>query len=101
MENKLEKKQINVPGFMEKALETIEGMEAWAQKMIDSKLVPDHFYETKLVDNKKVPDYTRGNTAAVIVVVQNGIETAGGKRRCAADDQHRTGSLTDPGPRQD
>ena len=57
---------VRLPKFVEDAYETIEGMKQFAGMLLDSKLVPDHFYE-KGVDNK--PDYTKGKVPAVVVVL--------------------------------
>ncbi len=57
---------VRLPKFVEDAYETIEGMKQFASMLLDSKLVPDHFYE-KGADNK--PDYTKGKVPAVVVVL--------------------------------
>ena len=57
---------VRLPKFVEDAYDTIEGMKQFAGMLLDSKLVPDHFYE-KGADNK--PDYTKGKVPAVVVVL--------------------------------
>jgi len=70
MEQKgLVKASVNLPGFVEDAYRSVEAMEKFSQLLLDSKLCPDHFYE-KLPDNK--PDYTKGKTAAVMMVLLQG-----------------------------
>ena len=58
--------EVKLPKFVEDAYDTIEGMKQFANMLLESKLVPDHFYE-KGVDNK--PDYTKGKVPAVVVVL--------------------------------
>jgi len=58
--------EVRLPKFVEDAYDTIEGMKQFAGMLLDSKLVPDHFYE-KGVDNK--PDYAKGKVPAVVVVL--------------------------------
>jgi hypothetical protein len=57
---------VQLPKFVADAYDTIEGMKQFAGMLLDSKLVPDHFYE-KGTDNK--PDYTKGKVPAVVVVL--------------------------------
>jgi hypothetical protein len=57
---------VQLPKFVADAYDTIEGMKQFAGMLLDSKLVPDHFYE-KGADNK--PDYTKGKVPAVVVVL--------------------------------
>ena len=58
--------EVRLPKFVEDAYNTIEGMNKFANMLLDSKLVPDHFYE-KGPDDKV--DYTRGKTSSVVVVL--------------------------------
>ncbi len=58
--------EVKLPAFVEQAYESIEGMKLFANMLLESKLVPDHFFE-KGPDNK--PDYTKGKTSAVVVVL--------------------------------
>lgn len=67
MEGKeLVKAEGQLPKFVEESYNTVEGMKQFADILLASKLVPDHFFE-KGPDNK--PDYTKGKTAAVVVVL--------------------------------
>jgi hypothetical protein len=58
--------EVKLPEFVENAYRTIEGMKQFATILLESRIVPDHFYE-KGVDNK--PDYAKGKTSAVMVVL--------------------------------
>jgi hypothetical protein len=58
--------EVKLPKFVEDAYNTIDGMQKFAGMLLESKLVPDHFYE-KGADNK--PDYTKGKVPAVVVVL--------------------------------
>jgi hypothetical protein len=55
-----------LPKFVENAYESIEQMTAFAKILLDSKLVPSHFFE-KLPDGK--PDFSKGKVEAVVVVL--------------------------------
>jgi hypothetical protein len=57
---------VKLPKFVEQAYDSIEGMKQFANMLLESKLVPDSYYE-KGVDNK--PDYTKGKTSAVVIVL--------------------------------
>jgi hypothetical protein len=59
------------PGFIENSLETLEKSMEYAQRLLDSKLCPSHFYEKKSTGEI---DYTKGNPAAVLMVIQHGLE---------------------------
>jgi len=59
------------PGFLEDSLQTIEKSMEYANLLLKSKLVPNHFYE-KGSDGK--PDYNKGKPEAVLVVLQHGME---------------------------
>jgi len=74
MEQKgLVKASMNLPGFVQNAYESVEAMEKFSQLLLDSKLCPDHFYEKTQDDKgKTVPDYTKGKTAAVMMVLLQG-----------------------------
>jgi hypothetical protein len=61
--------ETRLPKFVEDAYESVEKMEGLAKILLDSRLVPNHFYE-KLPDGK--PDFTKGKTAAVVVVLIQG-----------------------------
>jgi hypothetical protein len=61
--------ETRLPKFVEDAYESIEKMEKFAQILLDSKLVPNHFYE-QLPDKK--PDFTKGKVSAVVVVLIQG-----------------------------
>jgi len=58
--------EVRLPKFVEQAYDSIEGMKQFANMLLESKLVPDSYYE-KGVDNK--PDYTKGKTSAVVIVL--------------------------------
>ena len=64
--------QSNVPSFVQKATESIEAMMDYADVLLRSKLCPAHFYDK--VPGKNEPDYTKGNPAAVVMVLQHGLE---------------------------
>lgn len=55
--------------ILDNAFETVEEMTKVANLLLESKLCPSHFYE-KGMDNK--PDYTKGKTAALIMVALHG-----------------------------
>jgi hypothetical protein len=55
-----------LPKFVEQAYDSIEGMKQFANMLLESKLVPDSYYE-KGADNK--PDYNKGKTSAVVIVL--------------------------------
>lgn len=70
MEQKgLVKSNMNLPGFVEHAYESVEQMEKFANLLLGSKLCPDHFYE-KGGDGKV--DYAKGKTEAVVMVLLQG-----------------------------
>lgn len=58
--------EVRLPKFVEQAYDTIDGMKQFANMLLESKLVPDSYYE-KGPDNK--PDYNKGKTSAVVVVL--------------------------------
>lgn len=58
--------ETRLPKFVEDAYESIDKMEKFAKILLDSKLVPNHFYE-QLPDKK--PDFSKGKVAAVVVVL--------------------------------
>ena len=58
--------------FIEKGIETIEGALQVANFLLESRVIPYHFYE-KLPDGK--PDFTKGKTGAVAAVLVHGIGT--------------------------
>ncbi|MBK5202156.1 MAG: recombinase RecT [Prolixibacteraceae bacterium] len=55
-----------LPKFVEQAYDSIEGMKQFANMLLESKLVPDSYYEKGL---DKKPDYTKGKTSAVVIVL--------------------------------
>lgn len=57
---------VRLPKFVEQAYDSIEGMKEFANMLLESRLVPDSYYE-KGPDNK--PDYTKGKTSAVVIVL--------------------------------
>ncbi len=56
--------------MIEEAFASIENMEKFCNKILDSKLAPDHFYPKLPGSNDR--DYTKGNTAAVMMVLIQG-----------------------------
>jgi hypothetical protein len=72
----LVKSETNVPAFIADATQSMEKMEAYANMLINSGLVPKHFYELDQYRNPiKGPDGKfKGNTAAVILTIQHGLE---------------------------
>lgn len=58
--------------FIEKGIETLEGAMAVANFLLESKIIPYHFYE-KLPDGK--PDFSKGKAGAVAGVLVHGIGT--------------------------
>ena len=58
--------EVKLPKFVEQAYDSIEGMKQFANMLLESKLVPDSYYE-KGPDNK--PDYSKGKTSAVVIVL--------------------------------
>ena len=63
--------ETRLPKFVESAYDSIEQMQAFANVLLESKLVPSHFYE-KLPDGK--PDFTKGKTPAVVAVLIQGYQ---------------------------
>ncbi len=63
--------ETRLPKFVEDAYDSVEKMERFAKILLDSKLVPNHFYE-KLPDGK--PDFTKGKTPAVVAVLIQGYQ---------------------------
>lgn len=57
---------VKLPKFVEQAYDSIEGMKQFANMLLESKLVPDSYYE-RGPDNK--PDYSKGKTSAVVIVL--------------------------------
>lgn len=78
MENKtmaLSVRESNTPAFLADAASSIEKMQDYAELLIQSGLVPKHFYELDQYRNpKKVDGKFVGNTAAVILTIQHGME---------------------------
>lgn len=58
--------ETRLPQFVEDAYQTIEKMEGFANILLKSKLVPNHFYE-QLPDKK--PDFSKGKVEAVVAVL--------------------------------
>ncbi len=63
--------ETRLPKFVEDAYESIDKMEKFANILLSSKLVPNHFYE-KLPDGK--PDFSKGKTPAVVAVLIQGYQ---------------------------
>lgn len=70
-ENKLVKVETRLPKFVEDAYDSVEKMEKFADILLSSQLVPNHFY-AKLPDNK--PDFSKGKTPAVVAVLIQGYQ---------------------------
>lgn len=70
-QNQLATVQRMTPNFVQNALESIESVMKYADILLKSKLVPNHFYE-KGADGK--PDFTKGKPEAIVMVVQHGSE---------------------------
>lgn len=68
--------QHNTPSFLADATSSLEKMEAYANMLIKSGLVPKHFYELDQYRNpqKDAQGNFKGNTAAVIMTIQHGLE---------------------------
>lgn len=66
----------STPAFIQDATNSLEKMEAYASMLIKSGLVPKHFYELDQYRNpiKDANGVPKGNTAAVIMTVQHGLE---------------------------
>lgn len=58
--------ETRLPQFVEDAYQTIEKMEGFANILLKSKLVPNHFYE-QLPDKK--PDFSKGKVESVMAVL--------------------------------
>jgi hypothetical protein len=72
MENSLVRQQQHAtPAFVENAMQSIDNMMKYADTLLASGLCPAHLYE-KGPDNK--PDLKRGKPAAVVMVLQHGME---------------------------
>lgn len=56
--------------LIEEAFASIDNMEKFCNKILDSRLAPDHFYPKLPGSNDR--DYTKGNTAAVMMVLIHG-----------------------------
>jgi hypothetical protein len=63
--------ETRLPKFVEDAYDSVEKMERFAKILLDSKLVPNYFYE-KLPDGKS--DFTKGKTPAVVAVLIQGYQ---------------------------
>jgi hypothetical protein len=66
-----------LPKFVEDAYESIEKMQNFAKILLESQLVPHHFYEKKPVAgvaNKYEPDFTKGKIPAVVAVLIQGYQ---------------------------
>jgi hypothetical protein len=63
--------ETKLPKFVEDAYDSIEKMESFAKILLDSRLVPHHFYE-QLPDKK--PDFTKGKVPAVVAVLIQGYQ---------------------------
>jgi CheY-like chemotaxis protein len=70
MENKIQLMAADNLPLIEEAFASIENMEKFCNKILESKLAPDHFYPKMTGSNDR--DYTKGNTAAVMMVLIQG-----------------------------
>jgi hypothetical protein len=70
MENKMQLMSVDKLPVIEEAFSSIENMEKFCNKILESKLAPDHFYPKLPGSNDR--DYTKGNTAAVMMVLIHG-----------------------------
>lgn len=66
---KAQSNEMRLPKFVEDAYDSIDKMNQFADILLQSKLIPFHFYE-KTPDNK--PDFSRGKTPAVVAVLIQG-----------------------------
>lgn len=60
--------------YAEKSFESLEAAKIYAQSLLDSHLLPAHFYEKNKEGDKWNIDYKKGNTEAVLYVIQNGLD---------------------------
>jgi len=65
--------ETRLPKFVEDAYESIEKMQGFAQILLDSRLVPNHFYE-KLPGDKNKPNFEKGKVPAVVAVLIQGYQ---------------------------
>ena len=70
MENKNLMLSIDKLPLIEEAFASIENMEKFCNKILESRLAPDHFYPKLPGSNDR--DYTKGNTPAVMMVLIQG-----------------------------
>ena len=63
--------ETRLPKFVEDAYESVEKMKQFANILLNSKLVPNHFYE-QLPDKK--PDFSKGKVPAVVAVLIQGYQ---------------------------
>ena len=70
MENKIQLMSVDKLPLIEEAFASIDNMEKFCNKILDSKLAPDHFYPKLAGSGDR--DYTKGNTAAVMMVLIHG-----------------------------
>ena len=71
MEKTVVKQQSTSLAFVENATQSIENMMQYANTLLESGLCPAHFYEK---DQKNKPDFSKGKPAAVVMVLQYGME---------------------------
>lgn len=77
MENQLQTTNSgNTPAFIADAMSSLQKMEGYALLLINSGLVPKHFYELDQYRNpiKDANGKLKGNVAAVIMTIQHGLE---------------------------
>ena len=63
--------EMRLPTFVENAYESLDSMNQFAEILLQSKLLPIHFYE-KGADNK--PDYNKGKAPALVAVLIQGYQ---------------------------
>ena len=70
---KTQSNELRLPKFVEDAYDSIDKMNQFAEILLQSKLIPYHFYE-KGQDNK--PDFSKGKSPAVVAVLIQGHQLA-------------------------
>lgn len=74
--NQLQRVSDGTPAFIADAMSSLQKMEAYADLLIQSGLVPNHFYELDQYRKplKDAQGRFKGNRAAVIMTIQHGLE---------------------------
>jgi hypothetical protein len=71
MENQLATKDSRQVAFFESSMQTLKEAMEYANMLLKSKVVPNHFYEK---DANGKPDFTKGKPEAVVMTLQAGME---------------------------